>query len=153
MSYLQDLGAATGAWSQDQYETFAEAKAVSTPGNFTIVTVGREGAFARTKSYSSTAAMLADFDANYRNRLAGDVAFALVYDKTRDPGWRGIESAINPLVTDLVYHKTDWKGLVPWAIGGAAVIAAAVYWTRKKSTTTRRRSTPTWRRRITTTWR
>lgn len=147
------MGAAEWGW--DQYQNLAVATALQTTGNFLIVRVGRDGAFARAQPYADAATMFRAWDAE--TTLAGDVAFAIAYDKTRAPELRVVEQRVNPVIETLRYRKIDWARLTPWIVAGAGVVAVALVITRKggkgKARRVRRRRAPSWRRRTVTVWR
>lgn len=156
MSYdvyrLTPMGATEWGW--DQYQNLAVATAMQAAGNFLIVRVGRDGAFARAQPYADAATMFRAWDAE--SKLPGDVAFAIAFDKTRAADLRVVEQRVNPAIETLSYTRINWSRVTPWIVAGAGVIAAAVVLTRRPArgrARPARRARPSWRRRTITVWR
>lgn len=138
-----------GALSSDSTQATAEAAAAASPAQYVVVLIDRMGRVAQTKTYATRASMYADWDANYFNKLDGNISFGLLRAKPEDE----TDMTVNPIFDVTSLSRIDWKSATPWIIGGALVIAAAVYLRKKPKRAARRRARPSYRRRTVTVWR
>lgn len=145
------LGALT---MQSDFESIAKEAAAASPANFLIVFVSPGGS-TRIQTFPSSQMLLSVWDDSVFNKLGSGDAFALMVNKTAAPDFR-FDQTVNPQITTRTVTRINWKGLTPWAIGGAAVVVAAIFLTRTKKrapATRKKRKRAGWRKRVVTVWR